>query len=146
MIFGPELVAKILAGQKTQTRRLELSKVREEPPRCRYVVGKDYAIQPGRGAPAVGRIRVLETRLQRLFDMARSEAIAEGFADVYSFQRYWLELHGSIDLDDDVWVITFELVRVEPGIAVPCSDVNPLATEERPPSSRTRRFGSRTPR
>ncbi|UCD07121.1 MAG: hypothetical protein JSW41_04820 [Candidatus Aenigmatarchaeota archaeon] len=53
MIFSVKgSIQKIIDGTKTQTRR----------PTDRYEVGKDYAIQPGRGKKAIpeGRIKILK--------------------------------------------------------------------------------------
>lgn len=73
MIFKPELLAKILAGTKTQTRRPSdpkesvvwsgdpngddpsvtiLAVYSADKKRVKYRVGKSYALQPGRGKPA----------------------------------------------------------------------------------------------
>lgn len=50
MIFSEEHVRLILAGEKTQTRRTS----------HRYVVGRTYTVQPGRGKPGIpeGRIQI----------------------------------------------------------------------------------------
>lgn len=136
MIFRPEMAAKVLAGEKTQTRRRGLT--------TKYRELGDYAIQPGRGKTAVGRLSVLEVRQQRLFDMTNAEAIAEGFHDVYGFQRYWQELHDEIDLDELVWVITFVVIQINRCGRCLGAAHGPEACP--PPSSSTRRFGSRTPR
>lgn len=107
MIFRPEIVEKILAGEKTETRRV----VKEGKP-CPYKVGRDYAVQRGRTKPGVARIRVLEVRREHLGQMTHYEALREGFSGTGEFFRYWEKLHGRVVPDlVEVWVIRFELAR-----------------------------------
>ncbi len=126
MIFKPQLVEQIKQGRKTVTRRL----VQAQQP-CRYEVGRDYAVQPGRGRAAVLRIVVLDVEQQLLGDLTHDAARAEGFRDRAAFARHWLELHdakvaaAAVDCTGDdllatwlyrhgargVWVITFERQR-----------------------------------
>jgi hypothetical protein len=71
MLFKPDLVALILASQKAHTRR----SVKEGDTtlgilfgdgtrfdRVRYRVGQSYALRPGRGKHAVGRIAITDIR------------------------------------------------------------------------------------
>ena len=62
MIFKPELAEKVLAGEKTETRRV----VKDGEVECRYVPGRDYAVQPGRGKRAIGRIYITDVRREKL--------------------------------------------------------------------------------
>ena len=123
MIFKPELVRLVMQGKKTATRRL----ANGAP--CRYEPGNDYAVQPGRGKPAVGRIMVLDVDRQLLGDLTFKDALAEGFRTTADFARYWMLLHEtgyqpngatadelverwlSRHGDSEVWAITFELAR-----------------------------------
>lgn len=129
VIFRPELVTKIRAGEKSQTRRL----VKPQEFVCRYKVEKDYAVQPGRGEKAACRIRVVATRREQLGRLTEQDARLEGFANRGAFERYWLELHDrhfhghthKLDAqaiaehfterhgEKPVWVITFEIVIYE---------------------------------
>lgn len=106
MIFRPELVEKILAGEKTETRR----RVKEGQP-CRYKAGQIYSVQPGRGKAGVARIRVGSVRREQLGAIRREDAIREGFWSVSDFLSYWQSLYGSVDLTMEVWVIRFEVER-----------------------------------
>jgi hypothetical protein len=105
VIFHPDLVAKVLDGSKTVTRR---------PARglcvCTYEVGRTYAVQPGRGKHALGRIRILATTgWERITDITDAEAVREGFADAQAFLARWREMYPRPGLDDLVWRIEFEL-------------------------------------
>ena len=115
MQFSPELVAKVLSGSKTVTRR----RLRDGQP-IRYQVGKVYAVQPGRGKHHVGHIKVTRVWRARLRDMEAYDALCEGFGSVKEFARCWLGLHGNWDPYETVAVIEFEL-------ADPCPDCQPLA-------------------
>jgi len=91
MIFAPENVELILKGIKTQTRRprksLESSigQNGEIVPgsgivscRWKWIVGKGYAVQPGRGKKAVGRILLTGIRLEQVGEISAFDAHAEG--------------------------------------------------------------------
>lgn len=121
MIFREEMVAKILAGEKTVTRRRiwRLSSTGQFFP-CRYQVGKTYAVQPGRGKKAVARIRILDVRRGLIAGVDEAEARAEGFRGMVpdyppheEFQDYWANLYGSYDGTQLVDRIEFELVSAK---------------------------------
>jgi hypothetical protein len=107
VIFKPEMVEKILAGEKTVTRR----PVKLEDGGyggaiflpCRYKVGKDYAVQPGRGQKAVARIRILSVERGPLKPLRLTvaalvdEGRREGFCDWFGLCDYWRSLYGTYD-------------------------------------------------
>ena len=110
MIFKPELIEKILAGEKTVTRRPVKYDPAGEPLPCRYEPGRDYALQPGRGKKAVGRIRVLDVRREPLAEVDTADARREGFYGGPEFAAYWSKLYGSYDPTELVDRIEFELL------------------------------------
>lgn len=103
MIFRPELVELIQQGKKTQIRRL----IKPGESKCRYRPNHAYRVQPGRGERGVETITVTETRCERLDDITLKDAKREGFRNLQEFKRYWRELHGFYDPDQQVWVISF---------------------------------------
>jgi len=139
MLFKPKLCEAILEGRKTQTRR-----VVKLPPdgevlcswetgkpsyvwngRVKWQIDRTYAVQPGRGKKAVGRIRIIAIRRERLQDIKTSDIVAEGvFPDesyLGSANRYrhpfvalWVSINtkkGTRWTDNpEVWVLEFELV------------------------------------
>lgn len=109
MIFRPELAEKVLSGEKTETRRIV--KEGETSEACRYVPGRDYAVQPGRRRRAIGRIAITDVRREKLGEITHEGALREGFSTVRAFLDYWRRLHGpaSLDPEQEVWVINFEL-------------------------------------
>ena len=116
MIFQPELAALIINSRKTQTRR----PVKRDLP-SRYEVGKDYALQPGRGQKAIDRILVTAVEQQTLDQIDHQAALAEGFRSVEEFRDYWRALYKIPDgrptpWETEVWVITFELYRPAPKV------------------------------
>jgi hypothetical protein len=121
MIFSEPLLAKVLDGSKTVTRRPvkeaasgALHGDRWLP--CRYEVGKTYAVQPGRGQKAVARIRILDICRKPLgYYMLTAECVREGFTHFTAFRNYWIALYGSYDPTQLVDRIEFELVQAEDG-------------------------------
>ena len=165
MIFTPEHVQMIVEGLKTQTRRVVKSgeELRQwdvdtpmvyyvddgwcghegpgpacYPGRVKWVVGRTYAVQPGRGKPAVARIRITDIRREHLQNISPLDCALEGIAiqdpmdqfegDVgipYFVEVDRLLLTGYRDVWDRintrkgtrwqdaplVWVLTFEVVR-----------------------------------
>lgn len=134
MLFKPELRALILAGKKTETRRpirdgemLDMTGdggvlvARTATGRMKWAVGRDYAVQYGRGRPGAWaiqnyqgewdelvestpdpqfitgarpvRIRVTGLEQQELYLMTKAEAQAEGFSGYEAFIRYWAKLY-----------------------------------------------------
>lgn len=103
MIFRVDLAESVMAGRKTVTRRLAKGP-------CRYRVGKDVAVQPGRGKPAVGRIFITGITLEELGRITPGEARREGFESVADFKHTWKELHGHYDDGEMIYRIAFEAV------------------------------------
>lgn len=105
MIFSGGLCEKVLDGSKTQTRR----PLRGGP--CPYVVGKTYAVQPGRGKHAVARLRVLSVTQVAVLPISLKDAIAEGFGSPAEFYVRWAQMYGEADFSGWCWRIEFELVE-----------------------------------
>lgn len=130
MLFKPEMIDAILAGKKTQTRRVVKADEWDTPmggliggavftstsqsSRLKWQVGRTYAIQPGRGKPSIGRrIRITSIRCEYLHDITEADALAEGVASVAEYRALWERINGagSFDENPSVWVLTFELVK-----------------------------------
>lgn len=88
----------VLSGRKTQTRRLR---------RPRVVVGRSYAVQPGRGKRSLGRIIVASVWQERLGDLSLEDARAEGYRSREEFFEVWRRIHGLFDPAAEVWVVEF---------------------------------------
>lgn len=103
MIFRPDMIEPILAGRKTQTRRP--APVGTE---CRYKVGQDYAVQPGRSKRSIARIRIVSIDRVPVGSLTVEDARAEGFRSPQGFYDRWSEFYGGIF--GYCWRIEFELV------------------------------------
>jgi hypothetical protein len=117
VIFRPELAEKIVAGQKTATRR-RLSANPRSPwfyDGCRYSVGQEFTVNPGRGVSRVCSASITAIYKQLLGEMRPRDAELEGFEflcgdGVDSFQEAWAGINGEVDPDEEVWVIEFVLI------------------------------------
>lgn len=78
---------KVLSGKKSQTRRLRLPDYNTP-----YRVGKTYAVQPGRGQKAVGRIEIVSIRQEDVRHISQEDVIAEGY-DRLGFFLTWTKMH-----------------------------------------------------
>lgn len=105
MNFRPELAEKVMAGEKTVTRRLVSDNPRSPwyRKRCALVVGRDYAVCPGRGKPAIGRVIVLDTVEEALGWLTDREARCEGFPDRIAFTEAFADINGTYDAGARVW-------------------------------------------
>lgn len=72
-----------------------------KPYRIKWQVGRTYAVQPGRGKKAVGRIRLLEIRQERLQDISEEDALAEGVTLVGMYDCDYIPAERS--LGDERW-------------------------------------------
>lgn len=118
MNFRPELAAKVMSGEKTVTRRLGSANPRSPwwHGGCSLKPGRDYAVCPGRGKNAIGRVRVLNVRRETLIPIGvgrrrEAEALYEGFATAEAFIVAWTEINGHWDPLARVWRVEFEVVR-----------------------------------
>ena len=116
MIFKQELADKIVAGQKMATRR-RLSDNPRSPwfrDRCRYSVGQEFTVNPGRGVSRVCSAAITAVYKQALGEMRPRDAELEGFeflhGGVDSFRGAWAGINGKVDPDEEVWVVEFVLI------------------------------------
>jgi hypothetical protein len=110
--FRPDLAAAVMAGTKTVTRRIA-SKNPRSPwylHGCSLVVGRDYAVCPGRGKNAIGRVRIVSLGIQPVGNLTDLEAQREGFPDAFEFERAWVDINGAYDKRTLVWRVAFEVV------------------------------------
>jgi hypothetical protein len=125
MLFKPELLAKVLSGEKTVTRRIKKpgeTAVARRPRRfdtcvidahgrLKWREGNVYAACPGRGKVQQGRIRIKQIREECVSSINEADAVAEGFASRDEFLQAWDKINGKGKRDVFVWVLMFELVK-----------------------------------
>lgn len=112
MIFKEDLAEKILAGEKTATRRC-LSDNPRSPwwrEKCAYTVGQVFTINPGRGVRRVGEARVTRVYKQPPLYVSGDQARTEGFATSIEFLDVFQKINPGIDVTESVWVVEFELL------------------------------------
>lgn len=102
MIFQ-HTIDKVLSGEKTQTRRIVKpthgitghaeGTIITYKSIGLWSFGNTYAVQPGRGKPAVARIRVTGLRREDVRSISHTDALAEGFDNKYYFLYTWISMH-----------------------------------------------------
>lgn len=125
MNFRPELAAKVMDGTKTVTRRLASDNPRSPwyVKRCGLAVGSDYAVCPGRGRNAVGRVVIQSVTMKRLGYLTEEEAQREGFESPAAFETAFAGINGSYDPAALVWRVQFvREASSETERCVRCSD------------------------
>lgn len=112
MIFVPELALKVMAGEKDVTRRLCSDNPRSPwwSGRCKLIPGKDYAVCPGRGVHAIGRVRVVSVVKMPLGVVSEAEARREGFPSARAFEDAWTAINGR--WEPGVMVYRIEMARL----------------------------------
>jgi hypothetical protein len=110
MNFLPHLAQLVMAGKKTVTRRIASSNPRSvwSTAGCKLRVGRDYAVCPGRGKPAIGRARVLDLALMPLGRLSPGEARREGFDSVTAFETAFTRIHGCYNPQTLVWRVQLQ--------------------------------------
>lgn len=149
-------IDKVLSGEKTQTRRIAKPGDEWFPEdlgdaaavmhkgfsayRLVYEVGKTYAVQPGRGKPAVARIRITGIRSEDVREIDYEDVRAEGFKYESEFLYTWCMMHDKKGYSEyfeqnvktvvhqpaaflksrpaeryQAWVLTFALVKPDTG-------------------------------
>lgn len=131
MIF--KQAQQVLDGTKTQTRRpvkagdfhdIKLpdgsfyAVTRGPDRRMKWKIFKTYAVQPGRGKKAVGRIRITKIRWERLREISFPDIKAEGVPreplQRFAFEQLWNSLYRKPyrwEDNPEVWVLEFEPVK-----------------------------------
>lgn len=108
LLFKPEHVAPILAGTKTQTRRIWS--------RCRVRVGaahQCYTRPPMSGGKPFCRVRIEAVHRERLGDISLANAWREGYPNVDAYIDAFCRINrvcgAPVVLNQVVWVVDFQL-------------------------------------
>ena len=109
-LFKLAMVDAILAGNKTQTRRLDPSGLME---------GNLFYAKLGmycKRADAPALLRVVATRWEYLLDITEADARAEGFPNRAAFLKYFKKIYSGKKLKSNplCHVIEFEVVMIHP--------------------------------
>jgi hypothetical protein len=71
-------------------------------------VGKNYAVQPGKGENAVSSIVIQEIKEGVLGQLDMEAVLAEGFNNREQFIETWKGVHGNYDPNQRIWILRFE--------------------------------------
>lgn len=121
--FQPQLLKKVLDGEKTVTRRSWPTKYRE---------GQIVSVCPGIGRIACGKVRIVSvTEVALTSFLTPDEARREGFTDGNEFLAYWLAVNKKRTVPEiSVARIEFRLVDVVRTVCECCEGVGTLEVEE----------------
>lgn len=114
--FKPELMEKVLSGDKTVTRR-------KWP--TNYKPGQIVSIVPGMGRIACGKVEIVSVSKSNVIEGA-TEAQAEGFDSGTEFVAYWKTIHGSVDRNMPTARIEFKLIEITRTICECCEGIGTL--------------------
>jgi len=103
MLFTGHSKSLILAGKKTQTRRVW------DRPRVR--IGGVYQCRTELFGKPFAHIKVLAVDQVRLGDITEEDARAEGAESVEDFIEAWLNIHRVWNPNWMVWRVKFEVVK-----------------------------------
>jgi len=105
MLFKKKHIKMILAGRKTQTRRIPGKS-------ANYSVGRVYAIRDRWFSKAQGYILITRKFRQRLGDISLEDIRKEGYGSLEEFCRAWEEIHGPESWQPSFTVTAYEFKAV----------------------------------
>jgi len=106
MLFKKKHIEMILAGRKTQTRRLPGKS-------ANYSMGRVYAIRDSWFSKAQGFILITRKFKQRLGEISLEDIRREGYNTLEEFRKAWEEIHGHESWRPNQTVIVYEFKPVE---------------------------------
>jgi len=101
MLFKKKHIELILAGRKTQTRRLPGKS-------ANYSVGRVYAIRDRWFSKAQGYILITRKFRQKLGEISLEDVRKEGYESLEEFRRAWEEVHGPESWQPNLTVTVYE--------------------------------------
>ncbi len=101
MLFKKKHVEMILAGRKTQTRRLPGKS-------ANYAIGRVYAIRDRWFSKAQGYILITRKFRHRLGDITPEDLKKEGYSSLEEFRRAWIEINGPESWQPNLTVTVYE--------------------------------------
>ena len=103
ILFTHEHVEMILAGQKTQTRRIW-----KKP---RAVVGSVHQVKEKMFGPRLTEIYIHAVHKEHLLDITGEDAYHEGGYSREEFLKKWFEINPKSPSNPEIYAVTFELVQ-----------------------------------
>ena len=102
VLFKKPLLAKIMDGTKTQTRRLS---------KRTYKAGRTYGVRSRRFDKSTAHIQILQAQQQRLGDITLEDVKAEGFNTLEEFKDTWIKINGFWNPEQIITAYEFQLVK-----------------------------------
>jgi hypothetical protein len=102
MLFKKPLLAKVMDGTKTQTRRCS---------KQRYTPGRIYGVTCRRYQKSQAHIQILKAQQQRLSDISLEDVKAEGFQTLEEFKEVWIKINGEWNPEQIVTSYEFKLIK-----------------------------------
>lgn len=104
ILFKPEHVEPILAGEKTQTRRLG---------KKRWNEGAVHQCKTNLFGDLFARVTIIQVRQERLGDISLEDLVREGHATGEDYKAVWERIYKT-PWDDEllVWVVDFEVTDI----------------------------------
>ena len=99
-LFKRKHISLILAGRKTQTRRIHLHEWR---------VGRCYSIRDRWFDKPKGHIIITRKFKQRIGDISEVDVQKEGYSNLEEFKQIWTEINGSWNPQQIVTAYEFKL-------------------------------------
>ncbi|MEM1589626.1 MAG: ASCH domain-containing protein, partial [Candidatus Bathyarchaeia archaeon] len=99
-LFKRHNIKKILAGVKTQTRRIH---------KHTWKIGKAYALKDSWFSKGKAYIIITRKFRQKLGEITPEDVKKEGYNSLEEFKAEWMKLHGEWNPDQIVWVYEFKL-------------------------------------
>lgn len=104
ILFKDYHIKPILRGRKTQTRRLW-------PKGPRAKVGAVHLVKTELFSKEHHcKIKILDVHQERLGDISADDVYAEGYSSIDEYVDAWIEINGSFDPDQLVYVVAFEVL------------------------------------
>lgn len=101
LLFKKQFISMIRDGTKTQTRRFKQPRVK---------IGKIYRLRQNYRDSLPDRIQILDIFQQTLGELSLEDALCEGFSSVDEFNQVWVDIYGSYDPYEYIWVVEFEYI------------------------------------
>ncbi|MBE0448774.1 MAG: ASCH domain-containing protein [Actinobacteria bacterium] len=102
ILFKPEHKDMILAGKKTQTRRVG---------KKRWKVGSIHQARLNYYSEPFARLKITGVRRELLGWITNEDAEKEGYSCIAEYKQVFRRIYGFWDDMQEVWVIDFEVVK-----------------------------------
>ena len=104
-MFDKETKDLIVAGKKTQTRRLRKNDNRPAIPNSIHKLKTD------RSPKTWGYIKIISCEKATFKDIKKWDVLKEGFHSLEEYMEYFMTKNGRINKNTPIWIINFRLIK-----------------------------------